>query len=237
MLSEGKTLNYADSKNDTYILSKELKKYLLCPDCEYKLKINGEDYFAEKCLSPVNKPDVAELLKIAKSKLIPIWNAGGRLAPQISIGPGFASEIEMNDLYYFAISIFWRGTFEWGSNYKPIEINEHTKEEMRLYLFDKEKNPLNYRVDIVPAFWTPRFSVIFPTRKKGKDNFLFSIFSFDFHIDLTRPVTRFSNHTPVALLASPSLDVKMHNAFARKHEAAVERGKIDKNITWLRKEN
>ncbi len=30
ILQEGKTLNYADSKNDIYVLSKELKKYLLC---------------------------------------------------------------------------------------------------------------------------------------------------------------------------------------------------------------
>ncbi|WP_269564273.1 hypothetical protein [Kosakonia radicincitans] len=237
MLQEGKTLNYADSKNDTYVLPKELKKYLFCPECEHKLKINGEDYFSEKCLSPVNKVDVAELFKIAKYKLIPIWNEGGNLAPQVSIGPGFANEIKMNDLYYFAISIFWRGTFEWGSNYKPIEINEHTKEAMRLYLYDKETNPLNFRVEIAPAFWTARYGVLFPARKKEKDNFVFSIFSFDFHIDLSRPVTRFSNHNPVSLLASPSLDVKMHNTLSRKHETAVERGKIDKAITWLRKEN
>jgi len=237
MLSEGKTLNYVDSENNTYVLPRELKKHLLCPDCEHKLKIHGEDYFAEECLSPINKVDAANLFKIAKHKLIPIWDSGGDLAPQVSIGPGFANEIKMDDLYYFAISMFWRGTFDWGSNYKSIEIDDATKEKMRLYLFDKIANPLNFRVEIVPAFWTLRFGVIFPARKKKEDNFLFSIFSFDFHIDLSKPVTRFFNHSPVVLLASPSLDEKMHNTFSKKHETAVERGKIDKSVTWLRKLN
>lgn len=237
MLSEQKTLNYADSKNNIYVLPKELKKHLLCPSCEYKLKINGEDYFSKKCLPQTNEVDVAELFKIAKYKLIPIWSTGSNLASQVSIGPGFASEIKMDNLYYFAISIFWRGTFEWGSNYKSIEINENIRERMRLFLYDKDTNSLNFRVEIVPAFWTERFSIVFPARKKEKDNFLFSIFSFDFHIDLSKPVTHLSNHSPVALLASPSLDVKMYNTLSRKHEAAVERGKIDKNVSWLRKEN
>lgn len=236
MVAEGKTLNFADSENNTYTLPKEIKKHLLCPCCEHKLKINGEDYFADNCLSPLRKESVAKLLKVAKFKLIPLWNSGGNLAPQVSIGPGFSNEIKMEDLYYFAISIFWRGTFEWDSHYKPIEIDEKVKEEMRLYLYDKEANPLNYQVEVAPAFWTPRFSIIFPTRKKGKDRYLFSIFSFDFHIDLSKPKKRFFDQSPVTLLASPSLDVQVHNAFARKHGAAVERGKIDKTITWLRKD-
>ncbi len=234
MLGCGKTLNYANSINDTYILPKELKKHLLCPECEHKLKINGEDYFSEKCLPPANKVDVAELFKVAKYKLYPTWNAGGKLAPQVSIGIGFTSEIKMDDLYYFAISIFWRGTFEWDSHYIPIEINENVKEEMRLYLHDKDNNPLNYRIEIVPALWTQRFSILFPARKIEKDTFVFSILSFDFHIDLAKPVTRFFSHTPVTFLASPALDTKMYATLSKKNETTTEKGKIDKSLTWLK---
>lgn len=237
IMKKGTEINFADSKNNMYVLPKELKKKLLCPECEHKLKINGEDYFSKKCLPPGHKADVAELFKIAAYKLIPLLKAGDNLVSQVSIGTGFANEIEMSDLYYFAISIFWRGTFEWGSNYEPIEISEHIKEAMRLYLFNKEANPLNFRVEIVPAFLTDRFSIVYPARKKEKDNFVFSIFSFDFHIDLSRAVSRFSNHNPVYLLASPSFDVKMYNTLSRKYEGVVERGRIEKNLTWLRKEN
>lgn len=230
---QGRSINYIDSRNDAYVLGKELKRHLLCAECEHQLKINGEDYFSKNCLPPADKSDVAKLFKLACSKLLPLWNDGGELAADISIGPGFASEIQMEALYYFAISIFWRGTFEWGSNYRPIEIDKRVKEEMRLYLFDKKSYPLNYQIEVVPAFWTPRFSVVFPTRIKPRGCFLFSIFSFDFYVNLTKVVSRFNDCPPITLLASPSRDWSLYLVLTEKHGDAIGRGKIIKNATWL----
>lgn len=233
MLAPERTLNYADSKNDTYILARELKKHLFCTDCEHKLKINGEDYFAEQCMPPINELDMPDALKIAQAKLIPLYHSLARTCSHVSIGPGFANGINMEDLYYFAISIFWRGTFEWDGKYIPIEIDMQTKEEMRLFLLDRDANPLSYQIDVAPVFFTERYQVTLPTKIKRRNSLFFSILYLDFHIDLDKPVGRHSKSSPIKLLVSPSLEKEIHKLFSNKHQILVERGKVDKSISWL----
>lgn len=233
MVEEGNKLNYIDSKFDTYVLPMELTRNLLCSKCELKLKVNGEDYFSEMCLPKTDKSDVSKLYKILYKKLIPVWNASGKLAPQISIGQGFSDGIDIDKLYYFAISMFWRGTFEWKQHYIPIRIQDELKEKIRLYLYDKDKHPLNFKVEVVPAFWSLRFGAIFPAEKKQDGQFFFSISSFDFHLDLSKAVKPFFYHSPITILASPSLDSKAYKVFIKKHNGSTERGKVKKELSWL----
>ncbi|SIP87993.1 hypothetical protein [Aeromonas hydrophila] len=233
MLKPGKTLNYGDSNNDTYILPRELKKHLFCRDCEHKLKINGEDYFAEKCMPSIDEEfDMPEALKIAQAKMIPLYHSLAKTCNHVSIGPGFTNGINMEDLYYFAISIFWRGTFEWDGKYNSVKIDMQTKEEMRLFLLDRNANPLSYEVEVAPVFFTERYQLTFPTKIKKNNSLFFSILFLDFHINLDKPASKHSKNSPIKLLASPSLDNAVHRLFSKKHRELVERGKVDKNVSW-----
>ncbi|ECU5713489.1 hypothetical protein AB4W84_003953, partial [Salmonella enterica] len=73
MVAEGKNLNMTDKEGNTFILSKEVKSYLLCKDCEGKLSRYGENSYARMCLPPLNRADVSKFFKIAKGKVIPFW--------------------------------------------------------------------------------------------------------------------------------------------------------------------
>ncbi|EEZ6118380.1 TPA: hypothetical protein SHY07_003589 [Escherichia coli] len=235
MVAEGKNLNITDKDGNTYILSKEVKSYLLCKDCEGKLSRYGENYYARMCLPPLNRADVSKFFKIAKGKVIPFWNSANlapKIAPNVSIGSGFLQGIDVDSIYYFAISILWRATFDVWNGYLPIKINEEVKEELRAYLLDPENNDLSYKVEIAPSFWFPRFGNLFPVETKRPNFYFFSIFEFDFYIDLTAKVRKLSNNVALHVLADPYRCKYAYEALKKTIVKAKSRGKVDKTISW-----
>ncbi|EFO1599799.1 hypothetical protein DWS26_23725 [Escherichia coli] len=235
MVAKGKNLNMIDKDGNSYILSKEVKSYLLCKDCEGKLSRYGENYYARMCLPPLNRVDVPKFFKIAIGKLIPFWYSASldlKRVPSVSIGSGFLQGIDVDSIYYFAISILWRATFDVWNGYLPIKINEDVKEELRAYLLDPENNDLSYKVEIAPSFWFSRFGVIFPVETKRPNFYFFSIFDFDFYINLTAKVRKLSNNVALHVLADSYRSQYAYAALKRIIENAKERGNVNKTISW-----
>ncbi|CRJ41876.1 hypothetical protein EU766_20725 [Salmonella enterica subsp. enterica serovar Typhimurium] len=235
MVAEGKNLNMTDKEGNTFILSKEVKSYLLCKDCEGKLSKYGENSYARMCLPPLNRADVSKFFKIAKGKVIPFWNNASldpRIAPNVSIGSGFLQGIDVDSIYYLAISILWRATFDVWNGCIPIKINEEAKEELRAYLLDPVNNDLSYKVEIAPSFWIQRYGTFFPVETKRPKFYFFSIFEFDFYIDLTTRVKKLSNNVPLHVLADPYRCKYAYEALKRTIVKAKPRGKVDKTISW-----
>jgi len=80
----------------------QVSEYLLCPACEERLRLGGEDWvLANGCRGPKTFP-----LQSVLAGATPVAN----LTKAAMIGARTIPEIDLRQLAYFAISVFWRAS-------------------------------------------------------------------------------------------------------------------------------
>ncbi|MDE8740375.1 hypothetical protein PZA20_00830 [Pectobacterium polaris] len=230
MLAPEHDLNMADNKKKTFKLSREIKNELFCKGCEDKLNKNGERYFANICLPVPGRDGVGHFTEIAHAKVIPLWNNTGGY--NITLGSGFLPGIDMNKIYYFAISIFWRGSFNVWNNYEPLNIDEPTRERMRLFLLNPEKNKIPYRVYIAPSFWKPKYGTLLPVFIPRRKHYLFSILWLDFYLFLNNKTEQLSG-LPISLMANQKLCIESFGYLKKTIVEATPCGNVNPKVSWL----
>ncbi|WP_153230179.1 hypothetical protein [Alcaligenes faecalis] len=164
-------------------LGKEISQYLLCDDCEGLFSKNGEDYFAKNMLPSKQNP-IPEFLNILKICLIPNWNNMFSYSPHYgltSLGlSGVLVPVNSKAIFYFAISIFWRGGISGWKGYSTIEYDEGLMDKMRSFLLG-EGSLSGYFLRVVPSFWREKYGFVLPCIFKG--NPFFSIGMCDFYLE------------------------------------------------------
>jgi hypothetical protein len=116
-------------------ISFQARDYVLCRECENKFNKNGETYF----LSLYNEETKSFRIKDDLSRLKP------KLSNQeSSVYSNKLHKLSYEQLTYFALSIFWRGSVnKWQINRKPIEriyLNIY-QETIRKFLNDTTTYP------------------------------------------------------------------------------------------------
>ena len=118
------------TRRKAWTTSKQIKGYLLCRDCEQRFHGLGENwvlrnYDRGKGNFPLRKllNGIRPIFQIPSVKLIPST---------------FISEVEMDKLAYFAVSVVWKaGVHRWRLDQhevKPIDIRPDHLEQMRKFL-------------------------------------------------------------------------------------------------------
>ncbi|MHA1360899.1 MAG: hypothetical protein ACTSRC_22485 [Candidatus Helarchaeota archaeon] len=118
------------------ISNRQIKKELLCSNCELKLSENGEMYVSRNCLRE-NKFVFRDILFNMK----PVMEKGGYKIYNISMN----SEIDIQKILYFAISVFWRAAvIRWniGNNERvKIHLGSYYESQLKSYLMGEIEFP------------------------------------------------------------------------------------------------
>jgi len=117
------------SSGKAWFSSKELKRPLLCFDCEQRFSTHGEKYFHAMCLQADGRFPLWERLRLS----------GGErqeMPTTVSYDSRRLAEPYPVDLGYFALSIFWRASsIKWSaSSDQRFELPPEAKENLRQYL-------------------------------------------------------------------------------------------------------
>lgn len=230
MLAPKHDLNMADNNKNTFKIFREIKTELFCQGCEDKLNKNGERYFANTCLPVPGGDGVGHFTKISHAKIIHLLNSTGGY--NITLGSGFLPGIDMNKIYYFAISIFWRGSFNVWNNYDSLNIDDVTRERMRLFLLNPEENKIPYRVYIAPSFWKLKYGTLLPVFIPRRKHYLFSILWLDFYLDLNNKTEQLSG-LPISLMANQKLCLESFGYLKKTITEATPRGNVNPKVSWL----
>jgi len=117
------------TSTNTFTSTKETQTYMLCASCEDRFSRNGEAYTLSKL--QVSKRDfpLRTLLRSAPNALL-----ANDPKSSTSVYAGTeVSGLDVEQLEYFALSVFWRGALEGWPRYKPIKLDQY-REELRQYL-------------------------------------------------------------------------------------------------------
>jgi len=114
---------------------------MLCASCEDLLNRNGEKYTISNL--KVSKRDfpLRSLLRSAPNALLA---NDPKTSTSLYAATG-VNGIDVEQLEYFALSVFWRGALEGWSRYKPIKLNRY-REELRQYLLSPAPRRLSNSV-------------------------------------------------------------------------------------------
>ncbi len=145
-------------------LFREIKKYLLCNDCEKKFSRGGENGFA-KLFAPCKDGGTQLLYNYAKG-----------LYDRELYSCHTISGVSNKEVIYFATSIFWRATFEWYG-YQSLKLDDGLVYEMECFLRD-EVYPESYIIMSVPINMIEQYSFVFPKKYERKDIFNGDFFYF-----------------------------------------------------------
>lgn len=113
--------------------SRQLQQPLLCPGCEHRFKVGGEDYVASVAYQENGEASIFNLLGHSSAV-----HSLPHLQRPLMLD---ASSLETNKLAYFAISIFWRvsvSTLPQCGSYKLAAAHE---ERFRRFLLGEEGYP------------------------------------------------------------------------------------------------
>jgi hypothetical protein len=134
---------YHITENSAVRSSKQFKAYLLCSNCEQNLNKNGENWVLKHCL-----------MRKGESLLI---NQITKLSPDheeedgtIYFSSNYPDIINIRDLTYFAISIFWRASiYPWNDDKTiPVKLGPYG-EVFRQYLMLEKPFPSNTALSII----------------------------------------------------------------------------------------
>ena len=103
---------------------------------------------------------------------------------RLSLAPGFFRTVDSKRLFYFAISMFWRGGLEGWPGYKPVAYSNGLMEAMRNVLLG-QGSLSGYVVRVVPSFFAEKWGAVLPLETRGK--YFFNVFLFDFYLEEVRP--------------------------------------------------
>lgn len=182
MHSRSGSNNYILSFGKSYPLPIQVTRPLLCKNCEGKFSKKGEDFFARHLLWR----RASELPSFYKQITAMLMRS--KFPKGYSFGASFLSESTSLSLCYFAMSIVWRASFDWGK-VKEVVLDPSLKEELRMYLLGLGNYPKGYIVRVSPIvdcvdIQQPYLSqgkmmgVVFPMALKG--GVVFRILKYDF---------------------------------------------------------
>jgi hypothetical protein len=126
--------------------SLQVRDYKFCGECEKRFNNGGEAWILNHIPQNYGEPFWLQALV---SSTTPIRRGDDLLFPQAVI-----PEVDMAQLVYFALSIFWRGTRRWSAveGGQPPELNLGRQEEaIRLFLLGRSKLPEDVVVTV--AVW------------------------------------------------------------------------------------
>lgn len=166
-------------------LGPEITQYLLCECCERRLSENGENYFAKFAVPKSGDTAPPALYRILYKSLLPLWNRMGAL--RFSLGSRFFLTVESDRIFYFAISMFWRGGLDGWRGYQPVIYDNGLMEAMRNFLLGRGCLS-GYIVRVVPSFWADKYGAVLPLKHRGKP--FFSISMYDFYLEKLSEGTR-----------------------------------------------
>lgn len=179
-----KLLLRTPEKNRVFSMGKQITQALLCDTCEGRMSVKGEDYYSKMMLRIDVKNELpSRAYKILFEILIPLWKTPGNGYGQnliLSIGSNSLRSIDSQQLYHFAIGMFWKASFNDWEHCSAIPLEPSLIEDMRKYLLGGSYLT-GYIVRIVPSFWRARFGVTFPNLLQGKP--FFSVQQFDFYLE------------------------------------------------------
>lgn len=194
----------------TFKVGKEITQYLLCESCEGKLSKNGEDYFARVAMPVPEAQSPPLLFRLLHVSLIPLWNRMGAL--RFSLGSSLILQVDSKSIFYFAISMFWRGGLEGWKGYKHVRYEDGLMELMRNFLLGRGKFP-GYIVRVLPSFWAEKYSAVLPLKHKGIP--FFSIYMYDFYLEKISESSRnyeARSDVPIIYTADSFKSVESHDA-------------------------
>ncbi len=154
--------------------SNQTQDYLLCWDCEQRLRSNGEDWVMENCWHRNGRFPLQQALEASKPELLTQY---ARLYRACDI-----PAIRIDQLSYFAASVFWRASVH---NWRTGKFRGNTKgmlgpyeEEFRKYLMGETGFPehaalwvavtVSKGLDIAAGVFEPATSRPDPTCKVHK---------------------------------------------------------------------
>ena len=140
-----------------FYVGKEIKKYLLCADCEHKFSQNGEDSVAREIMTQNNFPLLEKLRPLKEKYLIEPCFHVKELQP--------IPLINCNAFFYFALSIIWRATItDWSFGDTSVTGKIRSQDQANIALFLRSScNSVVSNIavhvsacnDNPPAFFTP----------------------------------------------------------------------------------
>ncbi len=166
--------------------SLQVRDYKFCGECEERFNKGGERWILSKI--PKNYGEPFWLHTLLNSKT-PMLNSNDLLFPQASI-----SEVDMQKLAYFALSIFWRGTRRWSEveGGRPEKLYLGRQERtIRAFLLGRAK--LTKDIAITVAVWP--YKKVYPmalmphaNTGRGYRGYWFYFFGFIFLLALGRKI-------------------------------------------------
>lgn len=171
-----------NSGGTAFKLGRQITQYLLCACCETRFSKNGEDYFADVAMQrPGQIPPV--LLRVLSVNLNPFRH---RIPyRRFSFGSGlFDGEggkgIDSRSIYYFAISLFWRGGLDGWRFHQKVEYEDGLLDAMGRFLLGGDYVS-GYIVRVIPSIFHYKWGFVLPNFRKGVP--FFNIGSFDFYLE------------------------------------------------------
>jgi hypothetical protein len=210
--------------------SLQVRDYKFCGACEERFNKGGEAWILNKI--PQNYGDPYWLHTLLDSKT-PTVDGSDLLFPQASI-----PEVDMANLVYFALSIFWRGTLRWsaveGGRPPKLYLGHHEK-AIREFLLGRGK--LSHDITVTVAVWP--YKKVYPMALMpradagtGYRSYWFYFFGFVFLLALGRKIPAqqrktCSYHSPEKFLTlSPGLGSLVKEAI-RAQLVSADRSKIE----------
>ena len=202
-------------------LSQQITNSHLCKACEDLFSKNGEKCFAEKALPKKFKKETPpEILKY----LTKIYANNKDMAYFGKII--FDNKYLNENLFYFAVSVFWRGILDW-TNYNSLVIPSEVEKDMRSYLLYK-KTPTSFKIKIDLS--TKEFySVLFPIQITP-NTYIFNIYWYIFTLEAKNS----ANSTPIKfgrnMAISDYLSYKINNMYC----STEKKGKKPTDLSWIK---
>lgn len=220
-------------KSFIFKLGKEITQHLLCETCEGKLSKNGEDYFARVAMLAPDAQSPPLLFRVLYVSLIPLWNRMD--ARRFSLGSHLIPQIDSKSIFYFAISMFWRGGLEGWKAYDHVIYEDGLMELMRTFLLGQGKLP-GYIVRVLPSFWAEKYDAVLPLKHRGIP--FFSIYMYDFYLEKISDSSRrceARSDVPIIYTADSFKSVESHAAMTTVLQKAKRAKGLPANgnlISW-----
>jgi len=144
--------------------SRQVKKCLLCQDCEIRFQQGGENWVLGRRLMPDGRFELSDLLQQEK----PVGTQGEVSIFALSTIPS----VEIEQLLYFAASIFWRAAVtDWETpvgDYTRLAVDLAVVEKLRRYLMGSAPFPSDVFLSVIfSADNTPRQLTTMPSATAG----------------------------------------------------------------------
>lgn len=197
---KGTNLIIRDNNGDAYPIAQQITRHFLCSTCEDLLNKGGEEYFVEAGVHP-KKLTLSEIMEIGKAtgnqfteddfgppevfqELVKsVRNIYQQDKDGLKLKASFFSNIDSQKLYYFAISMIWKGGHDVWLKYKPLTIESVSLKKMAEYLTHDSAQFPAVKVTVAPTIKYQTSVTVLPV-KISDGVIYFSILFYDFFIQL-----------------------------------------------------